>query len=91
MTYEEMKAKSMENPEVRTEYEALQPELELRRIIYQARMEQSLTQQQLADATGIHRTDICKLEQGNSNPSYKMLQRIADGLGMKMKLEFIPK
>lgn len=39
MTYEEMKSKSMENPEVRKEYEALQPDLELRRIIYQAQRE----------------------------------------------------
>lgn len=91
MTYEEMKAKSMENPEVRKEYEALQPELELRRIIYQARTRKELTQQQLADATGIHRTDICKLEQGLSNPSYKTLQRIAEGLGMRVKLEFVLK
>lgn len=34
--------------------------------------------------------DISKLERGNANPSLRTLQRLATGLGMKMKLEFLP-
>ena len=30
------------------------------------------------------------LENGNANPSLRTLQRLADGMGMKLKLEFVP-
>lgn len=46
-----------------------------------------MTQKDLAAVTGITQGDISKLEQGNSNPSLKTLQRIADGLGMQLKVE----
>ena len=32
-----------------------------------------------------------KLENGNRNPSLNLLKRLADGMGMTLKLEFIPK
>ena len=49
-----------------------------------------LTQDQLADVTGIHQTNISKLESGTANPSLRTLKRLAAGMGMKLKLEFVP-
>ena len=49
-----------------------------------------MTQKQLADATGINQADISKLERGNANPSLRTLQRLAAGMGMRLKLEFEP-
>ena len=49
-----------------------------------------LTQEQLADVTGIHQTNISKLESGTANPSLRTLKRLAAGMGMKLKLEFVP-
>ena len=54
-----------------------------------SRAEKSLTQKQLADITGIPQADISRLENGNANPSLRTLRRLADGLGMKLKLEFV--
>ena len=51
---------------------------------------QHLTQQQLAEKTGIRQGDISKLEHGNGNPSLRTLQRLADGLGMKLNISFSP-
>ena len=34
--------------------------------------------------------DISKLERGNANPSLRTLQRLAAGMGMKVKIEFVP-
>jgi len=31
------------------------------------------------------------LENGTRNPSLKLLKRLADGMGMTLKLEFVPK
>ena len=49
-----------------------------------------LTQKQLSERTGIAQTDISKLERGNANPSLRTLQRLAAGMGMKVKIEFVP-
>ena len=54
------------------------------------RVAQGLTQEQLADVTGIHQTNISKLESGTANPSLRTLKRLAAGMGMKLKLEFVP-
>ena len=54
------------------------------------RNEKAITQKQLADITGIPQADISRLENGNANPSLRTLQRLADGMGMKLKLEFVP-
>lgn len=55
-----------------------------------ARNEKDMTQKQPADITGILQADISRLENGNANPSLKTLQRLADGMGMKLRLEFVP-
>lgn len=81
----------MENQEFRTEYEKLQPELDVIRALVDARVSQNLTQQQLAERTGINQADISKLENGTRNPSLNLLKRLADGMGMVLKIEFIPK
>ena len=54
------------------------------------RKKAGLTQEQLADVTGIHQTNISKLESGTANPSLRTLKRLAAGMGMKLKLEFVP-
>ena len=60
------------------------------RAIIEGREEHHLTLEQLADVTGIHQTNISKLESGTANPSLRTLKRLAAGMGMKLKLEFVP-
>ena len=55
-----------------------------------ARKSAGLTQKQLSEKTGITQADISKLESGNANPSLRTLQRLASGMGMKVKIEFQP-
>ena len=80
----------MKNPEFRTEWDALQPELSLVQAMIDARKVSGLTQKQLSERTGIAQADISKLENGNGNPSLRTLQRLAAGMGMKVKIEFVP-
>ena len=61
------------------------------RVMVDARISQNLTQKELVERTGINQADISKLENGTRNPSLKLLKRLADGMGMTLKLEFIPK
>ncbi|WP_413083949.1 helix-turn-helix domain-containing protein [Treponema sp.] len=45
----------------------------------------------LSEATGIAQSDISKIENGSANPTVKLLQRLAEGLNMSLKVEFVPK
>jgi predicted transcriptional regulator len=78
----------LKDPELRKEYEALQPEHAIIQAIIDARTTSGLTQKELSERTGIAQGDISKLENGNANPSVRTLQRLAAGMGMKLKIEF---
>lgn len=79
------------DPEFKKEWDSLEPEMEVVRAMIKARTAQNLTQKDLAEKTGINQANISKLENGNMNPSLKLLKRIADGLGMNLRIEFVPK
>ncbi len=87
----EYKKQQMINPEFEKEYNAIQPEMDVIRALVDARISQNLTQKQLAERTGINQADISKLENGTRNPSINLLKRLAEGLDMILKIEFIPK
>ena len=80
----------LQDPEVRAEYEALEPEFSIMQAMIDARKSSGMTQKQLSEKTGIAQADISKLENGNANPSLRTLQRLAAGMGMQVKIEFIP-
>ena len=90
-TFDDMLAKQLQNEDFRKEYEAIQPEMDVIRAIVEARTSQNLTQKELAERTGINQADISKLENGTRNPSVNLLKRLADGMGMMIKIEFVPK
>ena len=47
-----------------------------------------MTQVQLAKKTGIAQADISKIERGLANPSLSTLKRLADGMGVRLQIEF---
>ena len=80
----------LKDPEFKKEYDALDAEFSIVQAMLGARKNAGLTQKDLAAKTGIAQADISKLESGRGNPSLRTLQRLADGMGMKLKLEFVP-
>ena len=88
---EDIKLELMKDPEFLKEYEAIQPEMDIIRAIVDARIANNLTQKQLAERTGINQADISKLENGTRNPTINLLKRLAEGMDMILKIEFIPK
>lgn len=90
-TLNEFLDQQMQDPEFKKEYEKIQPEMDIIRAIVDARVSNNLTQKELADRIGINQADISKLENGTRNPSLRLLQRLADGMDMVLKIEFIPK
>ena len=79
----------MKDPDFKKGWDALEPEFAIIQAMIDARKNAGMTQQELAERTGIAQGDISKLETGRANPSLKTLQRLAEGMGMRLKLEFI--
>ena len=88
-SYIEYKKKILQNPEVKKEYDALEPEYDIIQAMIDARKTQNITQKELSSRTGITQSDISRIEKGTRNPSLEMLKRLARGLGMQLKVEFI--
>lgn len=89
--FREFLNEQLQDKEFKKEWEDIQPEMDVIRAMVEARISQNLTQKELAARTGINQADISKLENGTRNPSLKLLKRLADGMDMVLKIEFIPK
>lgn len=90
-TFNDMLEKQLKDEEFRKEYETIQPEIDIIKALVDARNSLNLTQKELSERTGINQADISKIENGTRNPSLNLLKRLADGMGMVLKIEFIPK
>ena len=88
--FDDFLEEQMQDQEFKKEFDDIQPEFDVIRAIVDARTSQNLTQKQLAEKTGINQADIIKLENGTRNPSINLLKRLADGMGMMLKIEFVP-
>lgn len=88
--YRETLDECMKDPQFAAEWDALDPEFQIIKAMLDGRVAKNLTQKELSEITGINQADISKLENGNANPSLKTLERLAAGLGMRVKIEFVP-
>ena len=88
--FNEYRNMKLQDPEFKREYDALESEFDIIQAMIDARKQSGLTQKELAERTGINQADISKLENGTANPSIRTLRRLAEGMGMKMKLVFEP-
>ena len=89
-SYKAYKEKALKNAEVKAEYEALQPEYDIIQAMIDVRISQNITQKELSARTGITQADISRIENGTRNPSLSMVKKLANGLGLQLKLEFSP-
>ena len=88
-SYKDYKEKALQNPDVKSEYDALQPEYDIIQAMINARVDQNITQKELSARTGITQADISRIENGTRNRSLSMIKKLARGLGMQLKLEFV--
>jgi DNA-binding XRE family transcriptional regulator len=62
---------------------------ELRGLITTTRNSLEITQNQLAEKSGVSQSNISKIESGNYQPSVATLKKIADALGKRLVIDFI--
>ena len=57
--------------------------------IVRLRREKGMTQDELAQRTGIARPNIARMENGSYNPTIEMLVRLAYGLDMRLEINWV--
>jgi len=95
LTHEEMVGKMLEDPEVKAEYDALEPEFELLDELLKARDEAGLTQEDVAKRMGTSRPAVARIEAGGGSkrhsPSIATLRKYADAVGCKLQIKLVRK
>lgn len=91
LTHDEVVKELLIDPEFKKEYDALEAEYELIDALIKARAFANVTQKELAKRSGIDQANISKIETGVYSPTINTLKKLADGLNMKLKIEFIQK
>jgi transcriptional regulator with XRE-family HTH domain len=84
--FEDLKAELLSDPEVRAEYEALEPAYQVARL----RILRGLTQAELADMVGTKQPSIARLESGTKEPTMAFLRKVADALGYRLEVNLVP-
>jgi len=85
-TFKQFKTKTLKNPSVKTEYEALGPEYEVVKTIINQRIKRGWSQTKLAEAVGSRQPVISRLERGEGNPSLSTLHKIAKALDLSLQV-----
>ena len=82
------KQKLLRNPEFKRLYEESQPELEIAKAIIRARIENKITQKELAKKMKTTQSVISRVEQGRTSPSISLLKRLAAALNTTLQVQF---
>ena len=88
ITFDEHKAQLMRDPEFRKEYEALRPKFEAINSVIKARIENGLTQEELARKLKTKQSNISRFESGKVTPSLFFLQKIAQVFDKRLEIRF---
>ncbi len=86
VTMEEMDAELFSKPGFKEAYDALEVEFALHDALIQMRIDGEMTQAQLAEKMGTKQSAIARFESGRSNPTLDFIQRLADALGLELKV-----
>ena len=92
MKWNDLENRLLSDPEVKAEFDRLEPEFELACSLIRQRLEKDLTQEELAQKVGTSPTQIARIEnpEGEQAPLL-ILKKIADALDAKLVIRFEPK
>jgi ribosome-binding protein aMBF1 (putative translation factor) len=84
--YTNLKKRLLKDKKVLEEYKALAPEFAIAEAVIEKRIEQGMSQSDLAKKIGTKQSAISRLESGNYNPSIKLLEKVANALHLKLSV-----
>ena len=77
---------ALKDPEIKAEYDRLEPEFAIIRSIIKKRIEKKMSQKQLAAKMGTQQSALSRLESGTYNPSLAFLKKVSAALGGKLHI-----
>ena len=86
--FSELKKELLRDPATLAAYKASEPKYRLIRQVIQKRIDQGLTQGQLAKKIGTKQSAISRFEGGISVPTLSFLQKLARALNADLKVSF---
>lgn len=86
--HRDLKEELFESEEVKEEYDRLNVIYEIKKQIIKYRIENDLTQKELADKIGTKQSAISRLENDDYNPSVEFLDKVAKALDKKLEIRF---
>jgi DNA-binding XRE family transcriptional regulator len=93
VNHEELKAKALSKPSVRTEYNALEPEFAMLKEMLLAREQLGLSQEEIAQKMGIKTSAVTRLESslitGKQLPSLEKIKQYADALNCHIEIKLV--
>lgn len=87
-SFKQLKKTLLKDPKLKAEYDKLTPEYQLVQAVIQKRIQQGLSQSQLAQKVGTKQSAISRLESGRYNPSLTFLTKIAKALDSTINISF---
>ena len=85
-SFTKFKRKLLKDKAFKKAYDDLGPEFALIETLIRKRLEQKLTQAQLAKKIGTKQSAISRLEQGSYNPTVGFLKKVSQALHSKLKI-----
>ena len=91
LTHQELRARALERPDVKSEYDRLDEEFAFLDEFLKARSSAGITQAEVAQRIGTTQSVIARLESGRGkhSPSLATLQKYAHTLGCRLELRLI--
>jgi DNA-binding XRE family transcriptional regulator len=89
ITFDELLAQELLDPEFRKGWEARRPTRELKSALVAARIKGELTQAEIAERAGTTQSAIARFESGRTNPTLAFMQRLAEALDSKLEVRLV--
>jgi HTH-type transcriptional regulator / antitoxin HipB len=87
-TWNELRAERLAHPQARQAYETAMRAFYLGEEVRRLRADRGLSQQELADRMGVSQSVVARLEAGGVEPRLSTLDRVAQALGVELKVHF---
>lgn len=88
MDFEEYLAELEQDAEYREAEKELRPYLDLGNKVLALRLEREWSQAELAKRAGTRQANISRIENGQANPTLKVIQNLANAFGVELSVEF---
>ena len=90
-TFDQVLERELKNPDFKKEWDALEPEFEVKRALIELRIKNNQSQKKLADKLDTKQAYISRIEKGGVSPTINYIAKMADALNADAEIVFRPR